>query len=79
MSGLTSLSGRGINILLSVIGISVALIIFYFGVKNLRGLGGAGTTSALGKHWAWYDRMTYKPYKGYKRYRSRAWNLKNTA
>jgi hypothetical protein len=29
--------------------------------------------------WAWLDRMTYKPYKGYNRWRSRKWNMEHTA
>jgi len=29
--------------------------------------------------WNRVDRFFYKPYKGYKRYRSRAWNMEHTA
>jgi len=29
--------------------------------------------------WAWLDRATYKPYKGYNRFRSRKWNMEHTA
>jgi len=28
--------------------------------------------------WAWLDRATYKPYKGYNRFRSRKWNMEHT-
>jgi len=36
-----------------------------------------GTTNALGRHWSWWDQHTYSPYKGYKRWRSRKWNLEH--
>jgi len=45
----------------------------------LKGIGGPGTTSWLGSHWSAWDRMTYRPYKGYNRLRSRAWNAEHTA
>jgi len=62
------------NILL-IIG---ALTGLYWGLsKLLKGMGGSGTTSWLGQHWAWYDRMTYKPWKGYNRLRSRSWNMRH--
>jgi len=37
-----------------------------------------GTTNALGRHWSWYDRHTYKPYKGYNRLHSQKWNAEHT-
>lgn len=37
-----------------------------------------GTTNWLGRHWSWYDQLTYKPYKGYNRLRSRKWNMEHT-
>jgi len=38
-----------------------------------------GTTNWLGRHWMWWDHMTYKPYAGYNRLRSRRWNMEHTA
>jgi len=60
--------------------IFAALVGLYWGLsKILKGIGGPGTTSWLGSHWSWYDRMTYKPWKGYNRLRSKRWNIDHTA
>lgn len=66
-----TLFGEKIAIILgAVIGIGVAYLVFNSGWHLLQ-----GTTFTS---WAWLDRMTYKPYKGYNRFRSRKWNMENT-
>jgi len=70
---LTDQLGKGLLILGSLIGLGF-LLHFTFG-----SMGETGTSSRLGMHWSWYDKMTYKPYKGYKRWRSKKWNMNNTA
>ena len=37
-----------------------------------------GTTTSFGRKHPWFDRTTYRPYKGYKRYHSSAWNMAHT-
>jgi hypothetical protein len=36
-----------------------------------------GTTNWLGSKWSAYDQLTYSPWKGYKRYRSKHWNYEH--
>jgi len=63
-----------------ILAILAGLTGLYWGICHLvKGMGGAGTTSWLGSHWAWYDRHTYKPWKGYNRLRSKKWNIEHTA
>lgn len=71
-------------IISSVVTILVGLMVFYTGWKWLfMGIGGVGTTSRFssGMHKIWpagaarFDHLTYKPYKGYNRLRSRKWNM----
>lgn len=61
--------------IITVIGIVLPLFILYilceFFSKLIRGV----TFTS----WAWLDRMTYKPYKGYNRFHSRKWNMQHTA
>jgi len=67
---LTDLGASALVILTAVIGVAVAYYLFNFGRKLI--LGQTFTS------WSWLDRMTYKPYKGYNRFRSRKWNLEHT-
>jgi hypothetical protein len=54
-------------ILSSVIGIAIAYYLFNFAWHLIQG------TTFTG--WAWLDRHTYKPWKGYNRFRSKKWNM----
>jgi len=75
-SNVASMFAQNIPVMLVIM---AALIGLYFGLcKLLKGIGGPGTTSWLGSHWALYDRMTYRPWKGYNRLRSRKWNSEHT-
>jgi len=37
-----------------------------------------GTSNWLGRHWSAWDHISYSPWKGYKRFRSRKWNMEHT-
>lgn len=61
-----------------ILAIMMALIGLYFGIcKFVQWVVGDGTTSWLGSHWAWYDRHTYRPWKGYNRLHSKRWNIEH--
>jgi len=58
--------------------IFAALVGLYWGIcKFIHWAVGDGTTTWLGSHWSWYDRHTYRPWKGYNRLRSRKWNIEH--
>lgn len=67
--------GSLLLILLAIMGIIVGVLIVKVGLNLVWHAD--GTTNWLGSHWSWYDQMTYSPYKGYKRWRSRKWNLEH--
>jgi len=67
--------GSLLLILLAIMGIIVGVLIVKVGLNLVWHAD--GTTNWLGRHWSWYDQRTYSPYKGYKRWRSRKWNMKH--
>lgn len=60
----------------ALIGIMVGFLIIKKGIHLIWHAD--GTTNWLGSHWSKYDQLTYSPWKGYKRYRSRKWNMEHT-
>jgi hypothetical protein len=71
MTGTLTAFGNQVFIILSAcLGVAIAYYLFKFSWHLIK-----GTT---GTNWAWLDRHTYKPYKGYNRLRSRKWNLAHT-
>lgn len=64
-------------IVASVLVIGISMLIIKVGIKAVWHAD--GTTNWLGSHWSWYDQKTYSPWRGYKRYRSRPWNMEHTA
>lgn len=56
-----------------VTGILLGNLIFRFGIKKIWN--SEGTTNWLGSKWSTWDKLTYKPWKGYNRMRSKKWNL----
>jgi len=75
-STLSDFGNEVLIVLTAVIGVAIAYFLFKFAWSQI--ITSTGTTSNLGKRWAWFDRMTYKPYKGYNRLRSRKWNMEHT-
>jgi len=61
----------------AVLVIAVSMLIIRAGIQAVWHAD--GTTNWLGRHWSWYDQKTYSPWKGYKRFRSRRWNMEHTA
>lgn len=70
LSSLSSYGTQLVIILTAIIGIGLAYLVFRMGWRLVQ-----GTTWQSN---AWLDRMTYKPYKGYNRFRSRSWNVQHT-
>lgn len=71
MTGTITAFGAQVLIVLSAcLGVYVAYYLFNFALHWIK-----GTT---GTNWAWLDRHTYLPYKGYNRFRSRSWNMEHT-
>lgn len=61
-------------VMASTIGLGMLIA---FIAHEFAGSEGPGTTSVFGGHHSWYDRVTYKPWKGYNRLRSKKWNLEH--
>lgn len=71
MTGTLSNFGEQVLLVLTaVIGIAIAYYLYKIAWNLIR-----GTTFT---NWAWLDRHTYKPYKGYNRFHSQKWNIKHT-
>ena len=70
VSTLSDFGAVALVILTAVIVVAISFYLYRFGVAIVTG------TSFTG--WAWLDRHTYKPYKGYNRWRSRQWNMQHT-
>jgi len=62
-------------ILVTGSGISLAYLIFRFGVNAIWH--SDGTSNWLGTKWSAWDKLTYSPWKGYNRLRSRRWNMEH--
>jgi len=74
-------------IMVAIIALFSALVALNLGLRYfIFFLFGDGTTSSFSRALysvvpsvaSRWDRLTYRPYKGYNRLRSRAWNMKNT-
>jgi hypothetical protein len=76
ISTINTFSSSALTIVTAVIAVGLAFLLFRWG-KNLV-WHADGTTNWLGRHSTTWDKLTYKPYKGYNRFRSRSWNIKNT-
>jgi hypothetical protein len=69
MTATLSAFGAQVLIVLSAtLGIAIAYYLFKFSWRLIQ-----GTTVT---NWAWLDRHTYKPWKGYNRLMSKNWNLR---
>jgi len=69
----TTLSDFGDEVLIvlsAIVGVAIAYFLYKFSYTIITGQSGIG--------WAWLDKMTYKPYKGYNRLRSKKWNMEHT-
>ena len=69
---LTSFALALVSILGAGIGIGVAYLVFRKGWLIIQGRTWQTFSPFL-------DRLTYKPYKNYNRFRSRSWNVEHTA
>jgi len=66
-----------IPLILTIAGamIGLGILVWY----AFASVGESGTSTRLGQRWTAWDKMTYRPYKGYNRWRSKEWNLEHTA
>lgn len=75
-----SVQATGVSIwpLFALMGIPLAFIIAYYLVDFMYYSVYLGQTSKISSQSPYLDKMVYRPYKGYNRLRSRAWNRANT-
>lgn len=75
-----SVQATGVSIwpLLYLVGVPLAFAIAYYLLDFLYYSIYRGQTSKISSQSPYLDKMVYRPYKGYNRLRSRAWNRKNT-